>query len=117
MRWLTNLLYKNTGKQVMGALTNCEAYISNQQTKKILTEKIEEDAQKMKNIIEKNIGFAIMDCKFKTQVYYNTRYYPKNNIKYIKQFFREKGYKVKIRFCIDAVGSNRQIIISWKHWD
>lgn len=58
--------------------------------------------------------------KFKSEQCYNIGMLTKQHQKYIKQYYLNKGYKIKIRFGYNVetfdADLETKIIVSWKHW-
>jgi hypothetical protein len=119
MNYLYKLLYRNTGKDVMNALINSEAYMAKIKAKKVYDEKLKENLSKLISEIDQNIDIAINEGKFNCTTYFNSKSISKENKEYIKNLYKEKGYKVKFRLYIElddyaTNDYNKKIIITWK---
>jgi hypothetical protein len=103
----------------MNALTNSAAYEANMKAKEMLNKKMQENTLGLKNEIQSAIDKAIENGEFKCQVYFYSKNLSKEDQKYIKEIYKEQGYKVKIKRYWDldeysTTNYNRKFILFWK---
>lgn len=120
MNWIKNLFYKifyrKSGNLVMGALTNIEAREAYAETLKNKDEITKANSQTIIDEIERNMKDSIRHGVFYAGAGYNKSNVTREQIKYILNYYREKGYKIKsgINFTNDR--GNKYLNLTWKHW-
>jgi hypothetical protein len=108
------LLYRNTGEQVMNVLTESDAYKANMKAKEVLNNRIEQNAKDLKDQIQKTINVAINDGKFKCTCEFYSKDISKEGKEYIKNYYKEKGYKIRVGIGWIYEKRNRKFVLSWK---
>lgn len=118
-KWIVNLyyriFYKEIGKQVMGTLTNCEAYETCQKTDNENNRIIEEKMKSFIETLESEIKNRCRYGEYEAENSFNPYEVNSDKLKYLKKFYSDRGYKIKIRRDKYS-GGKKRFIISWEHW-
>lgn len=113
--FLYKILHKETGNLVMGALTDAESYKVYVETLRIKNRNMKNKSQEIMKRIEEDIEDSVSRGIFYGGARYNRKSITKEQLKYILNYYREKGYKVKCGYIWNE-DYNRHIVIRWKHW-
>ena len=123
--------HKKDAKMVMGKLSECESYqnylIARDSTQKLQIEnnkQIENYFNDMINMINTEIRIESEKGNFKIKYILNEHEHEneceviRKKIKELKKIYKNKGYKIKVKFVWYElfVENYYKIIISWKHW-
>jgi hypothetical protein len=118
-------LYKSSGNQVMGALTNSYAYEIYKKTNeaKILkkeerNKRIQRNMQELENSINYNIRTEMSDGKYKAKTEcYNVKL-TKEQKQYLKDLYENQGFKISFGYKKreDHFKLINTIKVSWKHY-
>lgn len=108
------LFYDKTAKKTMMIMENCEAFNIYKQTLINNEKLIEKKLQRIISDLEINRDNAVSSGQFKCNVA-TTNKLNKKQIKYLKKYYKNKGYKIRFGSS-DSLMIIDKISISWKHW-
>lgn len=115
MNWIVNLyykiFYKKSGKQVMGVLINCEAYVMYEKA----VNSYQTNLQNIVNSLDYNIRREANNGRFQSSESFSSKDISGNKLKFFKNIYIGRGYKVKIRRN-SSYSNNKKIIVTWKNW-
>lgn len=111
------ILYGNIANDVTGILTNNEAYENFKKSQSILEQKNKFKVKSKINSINGCIESTASSGGF--LVYYCVdTITDSKDLKFLKQYFKNKGYKVKYKIEKKRIDNNKRfIIIKWDNWD
>lgn len=113
LKKLYNLLFeKEDGEKIINMLSDNKAYQTYLKTNNSTSWLINQ----FKVTIESNIEEAIKHKRYSCKTKYSVNQFSKEEIRLLKEDYKNQGYKVRKGICILGTMNDRDFIVSWKHY-